>query len=307
VHKLPNVTADFVWMDGELVPWKDAKVHILTHAMHYGTSAFEGIRVYPVGDQMYVFRLQEHMKRLSDSCKIYGIDLKYSVEEMCRSAVETVRKNKLHSRSYIRPIVYVGFGGIGINFTGFPVGVSILAFPFEKYLHGEGVNVIVSSWRRMNDQTSTSLGKIGGQYTNSVLAKVESVRNGYDEAIMLDQNGHVSEGTGENIFLVRNGRLITPPLSSSILEGITRDSIFKIASNLGIQVIERAIPRSELYIADEVFFSGTAAEVTPIFTIDKKKVGDGDIGPLTSKIKEAFMKVVSGDDQRYSSWLTPVY
>lgn len=279
----------------------------MTHALHYGTSAFEGIRAYPSGEQMNVFRLPEHVRRLANSCRMFGFELRYSEDELCKAVVDTVRKNGLHVRSYIRPIVFVGFGGIGINFSGFPVETAIMAFPFEKYFHQEGVSVQVSSWRRTSDETGYPLAKIGGQYSNSVLGKMEALRNGYDESIMLDLNGYVSEGTGENLFLVRNGQLLTPHLSSSILEGITRDSVITLAAHMGIETVQRRVSRSELYVADEAFFSGTAAEITPILSIDKKKVGDGQMGPVTARIKAALTKVTKGEDPKYSAWLTPVY
>jgi len=294
-------------MNGRFVPWKDAKVHVMTHALHYGTSAFEGIRAYPSGEQMNVFRLPEHVRRLANSCRMFGFELRYSEDELCKAVVDTVRKNGLHVRSYIRPIVFVGFGGIGINFSGFPVETAIMAFPFEKYFHQEGVSVQVSSWRRTSDETGYPLAKIGGQYSNSVLGKMEALRNGYDESIMLDLNGYVSEGTGENLFLVRNGQLLTPHLSSSILEGITRDCVITLAAHMGIETVQRRVSRSELYVADEAFFSGTAAEITPILSIDKKKVGDGQMGPVTARIKAALTKVTKGEDPKYSAWLTPVY
>jgi len=279
----------------------------MTHALHYGTSAFEGIRAYPSGEQMNVFRLPEHVRRLANSCRMFGFELRYSEDELCKAVVDTVRKNGLHVRSYIRPIVFVGFGGIGINFSGFPVETAIMAFPFEKYFHQEGVSVQVSSWRRTSDETGYPLAKIGGQYSNSVLGKMEALRNGYDESIMLDLNGYVSEGTGENLFLVRNGQLLTPHLSSSILEGITRDCVITLAAHMGIETVQRRVSRSELYVADEAFFSGTAAEITPILSIDKKKVGDGQMGPVTARIKAALTKVTKGEDPKYSAWLTPVY
>jgi branched-chain amino acid aminotransferase len=304
---MPFVQGDFVWMDGAFVPWNDAKVHVLSHGLHYGTAAFEGVRAYPSGQQLYVFRLSEHLKRLVNSCKIFGFDLKYSVAELSKATLETVRKNDLHSRCYIRPLVYVGFGGIGINFTGFPIQTAILAFPYEKYFKGEGVAAMVSSWRRTSDQTGSPLAKITGQYTNAVLGKMESVRHGFDECIMLDLNGKVSEGSGENIFLVEEGKLLTPSLSSSILGGITRLSVIKLAADLGIPTIEREISRSELYVADEAFFSGTAAEITPITSIDHRPVADGNAGAVTTKIRAAFMRAVCGEDPRNISWVTPVY
>jgi branched-chain amino acid aminotransferase len=294
-------------MDGSFVPWKDATVHVMTHALHYGTAAFEGIRGYPSDKQMYIFRLPEHLQRLMDSCKIFGFDMKYGIPELTEATLETVRRNNLHGKCYIRPLVYVGFGGIGINFTGFPIYTSILAFPYEKYFKGDGVSVMVSTWRRTSDQTGSPLAKISGQYTNSVLGKMEAVRNGFDECIMLDVNGKVGEGSGENLFIVKDGKLHTPGIPSSILGGITRLSVFKLVRDMGIETVEREVTRSELYTADEAFFSGTAAEITPIIAVDKKPVKDGKVGPITAKVKETFFKAVTGEDQRYRSWLTPVY
>jgi branched-chain amino acid aminotransferase len=304
---MPFVQGEFVWMDGTFIPWKDANVHVMSHALHYGTAAFEGIRAYPSGQQMYVFRLPEHLKRLLNSCKIFGFDLKYSVSELTKVTIETVRKNNLHDKCYIRPLVYVGFGGIGINFTGFPIQTAVLAFPYEKYFKGDGVAAMVSTWRRTSDQTGSPLAKISGQYTNSVLGKMEAVKHGFDECIMLDLNGKISEGSGENLFLVEDGKLVTPTLSSSILGGITRVSAIRLAADLGIDTVVRDVSRSELYIADEAFFSGTAAEITPITSVDHKKVGEGKVGPITSSVRSAFLKAVAGDDPRYMSWLTPVY
>jgi branched-chain amino acid aminotransferase len=304
---MPFVQGEFVWMDGAFVPWKDATVHVMSHALHYGTAAFEGIRAYPSGQQMYVFRLPDHLRRLANSCKIFGFDLKYSVGELTTATVETIRKNNLHGKAYIRPLVFVGFGGIGINFTGFPIQTAILAFPYEKYLKGDGAATMVSTWRRTSDQTGSPLAKISGQYTNSVLGKMEAVKHGFDECIMLDVNGKISEGSGENLFLVKDGKLVTPTLSSSILGGITRLSAMKLAADMGIETVQRDVSRSELYIADEAFFSGTAVEITPIISVDHRPVGDGSEGPITSSIRSAFLKAVAGGDPRYMSWLTPVY
>jgi branched-chain amino acid aminotransferase len=304
---MPYVEGKYVWMDGTFVPWKDANVHVMSHALHYGTAAFEGIRAYPSGRQMYVFRLPEHLKRLVNSCKIFGFDLKYSVEEMRKATVETVKRNDLHEKCYVRPLVYIGFGGMGINFTGFPVHMAVLAYPFEKYFKGDGVAAMVSTWRRTSDQTGSPLAKISGQYTNSVLGKMEAVKHGFDECILLDLQGRVSEGSGENIFLVEDGKLVTPSVASSILEGITRFSVIKIAADMGIATVERDVSRSELYVADEVFFSGTAAEITPITSVDRRNVSDRKEGPITAKIRAAHMKAVAGEDPRYTPWLTAVY
>jgi len=296
-------------MDGDLVPWDKATVHVMSHAIHYGTSAFEGIRAYPSpsSEQLYIFRLPEHMKRLVNSCKIFGFDLQYSADELEKATVETVRKNGFRQRCYIRPLVFVGFGGMGINFTGFPIQTVIIAFPFEKYLKGDGVAAMVSTWRRTSGQTGSPLAKIGGQYTNSVLGKMEAVKHGFDECIMLDLNGKVSEGSGENLFLVEDGALVTPSITSSILGGITRLSVIKIAADMGYRTVEREVSRSELYVADEAFYSGTAAEVTPITSVDRKPVGGGGVGPVTARLRDSYLKLVSGEEPRYTSWLTPVY
>jgi branched-chain amino acid aminotransferase len=304
---MPFVKGEYVWMDGVMVPWENATVHVMSHALHYGTAAFEGIRAYPSAQQMYVFRLPEHMKRLLNSCKIFGFDLKYSLDDLVKASVEVVRKNNIHGKCYIRPLVYVGFGGIGINFTGFPIQTAILAFPYEKYFKGDGVSAMVSTWRRTSDQTGSPLAKISGQYTNSVLGKMEAIKHGFDECIMLDVNGKVSEGSGENLFLVEGGKLITPSLSSSILGGITRLSVLQFAADMGIQTVERDVSRSELYIADEAFFSGTAAEITPVTSVDRKLVGNGEVGPVTGKMRSTFLSAAAGEEPRYKHWLTPVY
>jgi branched-chain amino acid aminotransferase len=298
---------EYVWMDGNFVKWNEANVHILTHALHYGTGVFEGIRGYAGANNVYIFRLREHMKRLRNSAKVYMMDIPYSQDDLCTATIELLKKNNIRETCYIRPLVYRGFGVIGLNPIKSPVKTAIAAFPFGKYLGTEGVNCCVSSWRRISSSALPPEAKACGNYINSVLAKLEAIQNGFDEAILLDQYGYVSEGSGENIFIVRDNVIYTPPISSSILEGITRDSVFKIASDLGYRVVERIITRAELYICDEAFFSGTAAEITPIVKIDHRIIGDGKIGPVAEKIRTEFFRIVEGKNEKYRHWLTPVY
>ena len=298
---------EYVWMDGNFVKWNEANVHILTHALHYGTGVFEGIRGYAGANNVYIFRLREHMKRLRNSAKVYMMDIPYSQDDLCTATIELLKKNNIRETCYIRPLIYRGFGVIGLNPIKSPVKTAIAAFPFGKYLGTEGVNCCVSSWRRISSSALPPEAKACGNYINSVLAKLEAIQNGFDEAILLDQYGYVSEGSGENIFIVRDNVIYTPPISSSILEGITRDSVFKIASDLGYRVVERIITRAELYICDEAFFSGTAAEITPIVKIDHRIIGDGKIGPVAEKIRTEFFRIVEGKNEKYRHWLTPVY
>ncbi len=299
--------ADYVWMDGEFVKWDDATVPILTHALHYGTAVFEGIRAYPSEDNVNIFRLRDHIDRMMQSAIIYYIDHKHTAEELCNSTVELVRKNNIRSRAYIRPIIYVGYKSIGLNFTDFPINTAIIAIPFEDYFDNPMLKLRTSSWKKFSEQSMPPLAKASGNYLNSVLGKLEAVRDGYDDAIMLDIHGFVSEGTGENIFIVNDGELITPPYSSSILRGITRNTVMHLADDLGLKVTERPITRFELYTADEAFFSGTAAEIAPIIEVDRRKISDGKPGDLTRKISSAYRDVVSGRASKYSEWLTPVY
>jgi branched-chain amino acid aminotransferase len=294
-------------MDGEFVKWDDATVPILTHALHYGTAVFEGIRAYPSEDNVNIFRLRDHIDRMMQSAIIYYIDHKHTAEELCNSTVELVRKNNIRSRAYIRPIIYVGYKSIGLNFTDFPINTAIIAIPFEDYFDNPMLKLRTSSWKKFSEQSMPPLAKASGNYLNSVLGKLEAVRDGYDDAIMLDIHGFVSEGTGENIFIVNDGELITPPYSSSILRGITRNTVMHLAADLGLKVTERPITRFELYIADEAFFSGTAAEIAPIIEVDRRKISDGKPGDLTRKISSAYRDVVSGRASKYSEWLTPVY
>ena len=298
---------EYMWMDGEFVKWNDAKVPILTHAIHYGTAVFEGIRAYPSKDNLVVFRLKEHIARLMESCKILPLEHKYSESDLEQSILELLRRNQLKQSSYIRPLVYVGYGGIGLNFTGFPVNVSITAFPFGKYFSNPEIKVCISNWKRISDESMPVQAKASGNYLNSVLAKLDALRLGFDDAILLGKNSMVSEGTGENIFVVKNGEIATPPTTSSILVGITRDSVIQMAKDMGMKITEREISRIELYQADEVFFTGTAAEVTAIVEIDNRKIGTGKIGNVTDKIRKSYADIVAGNNEKYLNWLTEVY
>ena len=299
--------ANYVWMNGNFVKWEDAKVPILTHALHYGTGVFEGIRAYPSKDNLNIFRLKDHIIRMMNSAKIYYMNPKFSVEDIINRTVELVRKNNLRTRTYIRPIIYVGYKDIGLNFTGFPINAAIIAVPFGDYFDTPMLKLRTSSWKRLSEQSIPPRAKACGNYLNSVLAKLEACRDGYDDAIMLDTQGFVSEGTGENIFIVNGGELITPSYSSSILSGITRDTVKYLANDLGLKVTERQITRFELYTADEAFFSGSAAEIAPIVEVDQRMIGFGKTGTWTKKISAAFQEVVTGENPKYSKWLTSVY
>ena len=296
-----------VWMDGEFVEWKDANISVLSHVVHYGTSVFEGIRAYENENGVAVFRLKEHVQRLFDSAKIYKIDIPYTQEEVEEAILETLRVNDLGA-CYIRPIVFRGYGELGVNPLGCPVNVVIAAWEWGSYLGEEGmangVDIGVSSWRKPAPDTFPALAKCGANYMNSQLAKLEAIDNGFDEAIMLDYEGHVSEGSGENIFLVENGKLFTPSMSSSNLRGITRDSVMTLARDLGYEVVEEVISRERLYSADEVFFTGTAAEVTPIRSIDHRQIGIGRRGPVSEKLQTAFFDLVEAKVEDKYGWLS---
>ena len=300
-------TASKIWIDGNMVDWKDANIHVLSHVVHYGTSVFEGIRAYKNENGVAVFRLKEHVQRLFDSAKIYKIDIPYTQEEVEEAILETVRVNDLDG-CYIRPIVFRGYGELGVNPLNCPVNVVIAAWEWGSYLGEEGmangVDIGVSSWRKPAPDTFPALAKCGANYMNSQLAKLEAIDNGFDEAIMLDYEGHVSEGSGENIFLVEGEKLFTPAMSSSNLKGITRDSIMTIARDLGHEVVEEVISRERLYSANEVFFTGTAAEVTPIRSIDHRQIGIGKRGPISEKIQTAFFDIVEAKVEDKYNWLS---
>jgi branched-chain amino acid aminotransferase len=298
-----------IWHNGRLIAWNDAQIHVLSHVVSYGSSVFEGVRCYETQEGPAVFRPREHMRRLIDSGKIYRMPVPYSVEELTGAMLDVIRENNMRA-CYVRPIVLRGYGDVGVLPTNNPIDTYIACFPWGRYL-GEaalkdGVDVCVSSWTRIAPNTLPALAKAGANYMNSQLIRMEAAANGYSEGIALDEAGYVSEGSGENIFLVRDGKVLTPPLGASVLPGITRDSVVKIAGQLGIPVVETIIPRELLYIADEVFFTGTAAEVTPIRSVDKVKVGSGQRGPITEKIQKRFFEIVDGTAKDEFGWLTPV-
>jgi branched-chain amino acid aminotransferase len=298
-----------IWHNGRFIAWDDARIHVLSHVVSYGSSVFEGVRCYDTANGPAIFRLREHTRRLVDSAKIYRIAIPYTIDELCQAQVELVRINGLRS-CYIRPIVLRGYGDIGVLPRKNPTEVFLACWEWGKYLGEEalshGVDVCVSSWTRMAPNTLPALAKAGGNYLNSQLIRMEADLNGYAEGIAMDSTGCVSEGSGENIFVIRDGRIHTPPLASSVLPGITRDSIVKLAAELEIPLVECVIPREMLYIADEIFFSGTAAEVTPVRSVDKIPVGEGRRGPITAKIQRAFFDIVEGKVPDRHGWLTPV-
>ena len=298
-----------IWCNGNFIAWDDARIHVLSHVIHYGSSVFEGIRCYETTAGPAIFRLPEHVRRLADSAKIYRMDkLTWTQQELAAAMVELVRVNNMKS-CYIRPIVFRGYGDVGVNGMKNPIDVYMACWEWGKYLGDEalagGVDVCVSSWTRIAPNTLPALAKAGANYMNSQLIKMEAITNGYSEGIALDGNGQVSEGSGENLFVVRDGKLITAGLGSSVLPGITRDTIIQLAKDLGIAVEQQQIPRELLYIADEVFFSGTAAEVTPIRSVDRITVGNGKRGPITEAIQKEFFAIVNGTKPDRHGWLTP--
>jgi branched-chain amino acid aminotransferase len=301
--------ADLIWMNGEFVAWEDAKVHVLTHGLHYGTGVFEGIRCYDTEIGPAVFRHDDHYRRLARSAELYYMPLPYDTVALRSATLELIGRNGLRS-CYIRPLAYRGYGQMGLNPLDAPVDVTIAVWEWGAYLGEEGKNkgirAKVSSWRRISPASLIPAAKASGQYLNSVLAKIESVKAGYEEAILLDDHDHVCEGSGENIFVVWEGRIITPPAAASILDGITRKSAMQIARDLGIEVIERDIARAELYLADEVFMTGTAAELVPVREIDDHAVGTGEPGEVTRAVQTAFEDALHGRSERYREWLDPV-
>jgi branched-chain amino acid aminotransferase len=301
--------AEYVWMNGEIVPWDKATVHVFTHALHYGTGVFEGIRAYKSGEDILVFRLDDHITRMFDSAKIYGFDMPYDKEAIRNAVLELIRKNRFHSSLYIRPIAFKSVGGISLDARATPTSASIIAFPYEKYFDStkQGLDICVSTWQRLGDPAVPAMAKACGHYVNSVLARTEAAEAGFDEALFLDSNGNVSEGTGENIFIVRDGRISTPTIASNILNGITRKTVINLIKDLNMGFNERSIARGELYTCDEAFFTGTAAEVAPIVSIDRRPVGKGEPGPVTVELQREYLKVVTGVNPKYSKYLTAVY
>jgi branched-chain amino acid aminotransferase len=300
-------SANYVWLDGRIVKWEDAKIHVLTHALHYGTSIFEGIRAYWTGMDLLIFRLDDHVDRMFRSAKILGVKVPYTADEVRRAIIETLRANSFREDVYIRPLLFVSTPTVTLDVRMLEVSLAVIAFPFGKYLPPEGIRAAVVSWRRVSNTMLPVMAKIGGIYVNSVLALVEARNKGFDEAILMDANGYIAEGSGENVFVVRKGKIYTPPTYASILEGITRDTVIKLATDEGMYVEERPIAREEIYIADEVFLVGTAAEITPVVEIDGRTIGDGKPGPVTKKLAELYAKVVRGQVEKYLRWVTPVY
>jgi branched-chain amino acid aminotransferase len=301
--------ADLIWHNGELVAWESAQVHVLTHGLHYGTGVFEGERCYDTADGPAIFRHRDHLKRLLASAELYYMPVPYTLEELRTATHELIAANGL-AECYIRPIIYRGYGQMGLNPLDCDVSVSIAAWPWGAYLGEDsalrGIRAKVASWRRISSDALIPHAKASGQYLNSVLAKVESVKAGYDEAILLDAHGFVSEGSGENIYVVRDGVILTPPQTAGILDGISRKSIMTIASDLGYEVVERNLARAELYLADEVFLSGTAAELVPVREIDDHTIGEGGPGPVTRAVQEVFVEALHGRNERYREWLDVV-
>jgi branched-chain amino acid aminotransferase len=298
-----------IWYNGRFIAWEEAKIHVLAHVVSYGSSVFEGIRCYETEKGPAIFRLREHMRRMIDSARIYRMEIPYKLDELCDAAAELVAENGLTS-CYIRPIALRGYGVIGVHGGKNPIETYMACWEWGKYLGEEalakGVDVCISSWNRMAPNTLPALSKAAGNYNNSQLIRMEADINGYAEGIALDTNGYISEGSGENIFVIRDGKIYTPPLGTSVLPGITRDSVLQLAADLEMPVIETVIPREMLYIADEVFFTGTAAEITPIRSVDRIQVGVGHRGPITERLQREFFGVVKGALPDRYGWLTPV-
>jgi branched-chain amino acid aminotransferase len=299
-------TTEKIWMNGSFVPWDDARVHILTHSLHYGTGVFEGIRCYKTDDGSAVFRLPEHVNRLFESAHILQMEIPFTREAVTEAILETIRVNNI-AACYIRPLAYIGYGAMGIFPKENPVQVSIAVWPWGSYLGEEGlkngIRVKISSFNRPHVNATMVRSKTTANYANSLLAKREALKNGYDEAMLLDTEGYVAEGSGENVFIVRKGVLKTPPLTS-ILEGVTRETVMQLAAERGIRVAEERFTRDELYIAEEAFFTGTAAEITPIREVDSRTIGAGRPGPVTKQLQAAFFDIVHGRDNRHADWLT---
>ena len=308
---MPIAPTTKIWMDGELVDWEQATVHVLTHTMHYGSGVFEGIRAYPTSQGVAVFRLGDHIRRLLASARVFMIDVPFSEDELTQACREVVRVNELHDGCYLRPLVYLGYGEMGLNPLPCPVNVAVAAWPWGTYLGDDGVtngvSVKISSWRRHDVNAVPTAAKGTGMYVNSSLAKVEALKAGYDEAILLAQDGRVSECTGENLFIVLDGVLLTPPTSDAgALDGITQDTVETIARDLGLEVRHEQLIRTDLYLADEAFLTGTAAEVVPIRAVDDRSVGTGRPGPVTTEIQQIYFATVRGEGDRYKDWLDHV-
>jgi branched-chain amino acid aminotransferase len=303
---MPIESTKNIWHNGQLIPWEKANIHVMSHVVHYGSSVFEGIRCYTQPNGAAIFRLTEHMQRLIHSAKIYRMPLPYTVEQLNAAVIDVVEANGV-APCYVRPVAFRGYGEIGVNPLRSPIEVYIANYPWGKYVAGnDGADVCISSWSRLAPNTMPSLAKAGANYMNSQLIRMEAEINGYAEGIALDTNGYLSEGSGENLFIIRGGTLYTSPLANSVLNGITRDSILVLARHMGIPVVEQALPRELLYICDEAFFTGTAAEVTHLRSVDRILVGDGTMGPITSALHKAFFDIVNGAAEDRFNWLSPV-
>jgi branched-chain amino acid aminotransferase len=299
--------SDLIWMNGKLVPWDEARIHVGSHVIHYGSAVFEGVRCYATPEGPAIFRLDAHIERLFDSAKIYRMDIPIGIEEFSRAVIDTIAANRLEA-CYIRPIVYRGYGQLGVNPFPCPVDMAVMVWEWGKYLGkdalDEGVDVCVSSWARLAPNTLPAMAKSAANYMNSQLIKMEAIQGGYAEGIGLSADGQVAEGGGENLFLVKKGTLVTPPLASAGLSGITRDTVLRLAKRLGLPVVQEPIPREMLYLADELFFTGTAAEITPIRSVDKIAIGQGRRGPITEALQKAFFDVLECRVPDEFSWLT---
>ena len=298
----------YIWFDGKLIPLDKAKIPVTTHAIHYGTSIFEGIRAYWNSKNLYVFRLNEHTKRFRNSGKFYNITLNFSDKQIQNAVIDLCKKNKIKKSCYIRPFYFVGQYGINLHVTkSAPTHTAIFSFQFGDLFNKNGISATISKWRKFSDMSTPTQAKMGGNYLNSILATQDAKQRGFEEAILLDQSGNVSEAPGENIFLVKNNRLVTPSLSSSALDGITRKSIITLAKDMKLKVNVRKVSKKELKTADEIFLSGTAAEITPIIKIDKKKIGSGKVGDITKLFMDTYSDIVMNKNENYSNWLTAVY
>ena len=295
-------TTPYIWMDGKLKKWKDAKIHIFTHSLHYGGGIFEGVRFYNTSNGPVIFRLEDHIKRLFESAKPIELKIPYTQKELCDATVKLLQKSKVKN-GYIRPIAYYGYGKMGLCPIGAPVNVALFALGFASYLGGKPIKVKTSKYMRLHPDSTVVSAKVTGHYANSIIASLEIHRAGFDEALFLDYKGNVAEGPGENIFIVKNGVLYTPP-ANHILPGFTREAIMKLAEDMGISAVEKNMKPKDIYEADEAFFTGTAAEVTPIGSLDNHKIGTGEFGSITQKLKNAYMDLVKGKNPKYQKWLT---
>lgn len=306
---MSNKSADYIWFNGEIMPWQDAKVHVMSHALHYGSSVFEGVRAYNTHQGPAIFRLQEHTRRLFDSAKIYRMEIPYSESEINQACKDIISRNGLKN-AYIRPLAFYGDVGMGLTPPKVPAEVTVAAFEWGAYLGDDsadqGVDVCVTSWQRLAPNTMPTGAKAGGNYLSSQLISMEAKRNGYHEGIGLDVNGYLSEGAGANVFLVRNGKIYTPPSSACILPGITRDSIMRLAKDLGLEIVEEQIAREALYLADEIFMTGTAAEIVPVRSVDRIEIGAGKAGPITKQLQQTFFGLFDGSTPDTYGWLEPV-